>query len=334
MTEHPIHPAPEHGLSRRQFLGTTAAAALGALAARGARAGQESPPAEPALPTRILGRTGREVTILGLGLGALGDGHLPEEQVCSVLTEALDLGITYIDTARTYGQTQAYVGPIVAARRESFFLTSKIRPIHLLGPARDQLEAALTDLRTEVLDLVFIHQLADHPFEDLEKSDGVLTVLRKAKEEGLVRHIGASGHHTPGVFAPLLESVPDLDVIMVPVNLVDRHLYTFDSEVIPKAVEKGVAVVAMKLLGGVPDWAYAPGRGRLIADDVYEPTIRYALGHAGVTTGIVGFSTGEELRKGVEAVRRYRPLEETELAALDDRCRALAGEWGLHFGPA
>lgn len=326
--------ALSRGITRREFLGAAASvAALTTVAGRASRA-EEAPEAEAApIPKRVLGRTGREVTILGIGLGALGDGGLPEGQVCSVLTEALDLGITYVDTAPIYGKTQSYVGPIIEARREGLFLTSKIRPPHLVGPAREQLESALRDLRTDALDLVHIHQVADHPFESLEQPDGVLTVLRKAKEEGLVRHIGASGHHTPQSFLPLLEAAPDLDVIMVPVNVVDRHLYAFESEVIPRASEAGTAVIAMKLLGGVPGWQYGVGRGRLVSADFYEPTIRYALGHEGVTTGIVGFCTSEELRMGVEVARRFRPLDAEELAALDAPSRQLAAEWGAHFGP-
>jgi uncharacterized protein len=323
-----------HAITRREFLGVAAsAAAFTTIVGRASAASQPPVTGPTPIATRVLGRTGREVTILGIGLGALGDGGLPEDQVCSVLTEALDLGITYVDTAPIYGKTQSYVGPIIEARRDGLFLTSKIRPPHLLGPAREQLERALRDLRTDAIDLVHIHQVADHPFDSLEQPDGVLTVLRKAKEEGLVRHIGASGHHTPRSFLPLLEAAPDLDVIMVPVNVVDRHLYAFESEVIPSATARGTAVIAMKLLGGVPGWQYGVGRGRLVSADFYEPTIRYALGHEGVTTGIVGFSTSEELRMGVEVARRFRPLEASELAALEEPSRQLAAEWGAHFGP-
>lgn len=317
----------EHGLTRREFL---AAAAGGALVAAAGRAAALEP---PPLPRRTLGRTGRELTVLGIGIGALGDGGLPEEQVCQVVTEALDQGINFLDTAPIYGRTQAYVGPIVEARRSEVFLTSKVRPVGVLGPARKQIEDALTNLRTDHVDLCHIHMVADHPLEELEQEDGVLTVLRKAKEEGLVRAIGASGHHTPGSFLPLFERAPDLDAIMVPINMVDRHIYSFESAVIPKARELGMAVIAMKLLGGVPNWQYGVGRGRLVSEETYTATLRYGLCHEAVTAGIVGFSTVEELAKGLAVARELTPLSPEELTALEEPTRRIAAEWGAHYGP-
>ncbi len=314
-----------HGsVSRREFLG----AAAGALAAGaiGARA------QEPAIPRRVLGRTGHEASILALGLGALGDGNLPEETVQEVLSGALDAGINYIDTAPIYGDSQAHAGPVVEARRSEMFLVSKVGPMPDKATARGTLEKSLTDLRTDHFDLVHVHNLGDFSAEQVDGPNGVLTMLREAKEEGLVRHLGVSGHHTPSRFPKLYEAAPDLDVTMFPLNVVDRFLYSFDSTVRPAAAERGIAVVAMKLFGGVPGWQYAPGRGRLATEEWYERAFRYTLHLEHVVTAVVGLCSLEELAKAVETAKSARPFSEDELAALDEPCRRVAEEWGLHYG--
>ncbi len=317
---------PGGGVSRREFLG----AAAGALAAGALAAGAQ----EPAIPRRVLGRTGFEASILALGIGAMGDGGLPAETVQEVISGALDAGINYIDAAPTYGSAQAFAGPVIEARRSEMFLVSKIRPMPDKAAARATLEKSLSDLRTDHFDLVHLHNIGDFAPEQVDGPEGALTMLREAKEEGLVRHLGVSGHHTPSRFPKLYEAAPDLDVTMFPLNIIDRGIYAFESAVRPAAVEHGLAVVAMKLLGGVPGWQYAPGRGRLATDEWYERAFRYTLHLEHVVTAVVGFSSLEELSRGVEMAKSAQPFTEEELAALEGPCGQVAAEWGLHYGSA
>lgn len=317
----------DHGLSRREFLRSAAGlAALGGLSDLGVSQ-------EPgAIPKRKLGPIDYEVTIAALGVGAMGDGRLPEPHVLEVFQAVLERGVNYIDTASTYGDTQRMIGPLVEEWRDRIFLVSKCKE-HTYDAAWAQVEQSLRDLRTDHLDLLHLHNLGDFDLDHLEEPDGTLTAMRAMKDQGIVRHLGASGHLRPPHFLRLLERVQDVEVIMVPINVVDRHTYAFDSEVVPAAKEAGLAVVAMKVLGGVTAWRYAPAQGLLIAPEYYETAMRYSLGHPSVSACVIGFSTVEELDQGLAIARDLRPLSEEELAAFEPTSRELAGQWGYHFGP-
>lgn len=255
----------DHGLSRREFLRSAAGlAALGGLSDLGVSQ-------EPgAIPKRKLGPIDYEVTIAALGVGAMGDGRLPEPHVLEVFQAVLERGVNYIDTASTYGDTQRMIGPLVEEWRDRIFLVSKCKE-HTYNAAWAQVEQSLRDLRTDHLDLLHLHNLGDFDLDHLEEPDGTLTAMRAMKDQGIVRHLGASGHLRPPHFLRLLERVQDVEVIMVPINVVDRHTYAFDSEVVPAAKEAGLAVVAMKVLGGVTAWRYAPAQGLLIAPEYMRP---------------------------------------------------------------
>lgn len=318
-------------LSRRGFLRAAAGAvAAGALA--GAVRADDAAEPKP-IPKRVLGRTGYDTSILALGLGALGDGRLPEQTVVEVLNGALDAGINYLDTASTYGSVQAFAGSVIGRRRSEMFLVSKIKPLGRDGVWR-QLEKSLADMQTDKVELLHLHNIGDFDLDELEQSEGPLTAVREMKEQGLTKHIGATGHLKPPAFLRLFEIADDIDVVMFPLNIVDRHTYVFESRVVPAARERGIAVMAMKMLGGVVGWQYGPGRGLFTSDALYAPTIRYALGLEGVTAGVMGLCSVEELNQAVDLVRSYEPLSEGELAALEDRTKSLAGQRGLHYGPA
>jgi hypothetical protein len=317
------------GVSRREFLRSAAGAmAVGALAA-GAR-GEVSE--APGIPKRKLGRTGFEASILAIGIGAMGDGRLPEDQCQATLTEALDQGITYVDTAPNYGMSQSYIGPVIAARRSGIFLTSKVEAQDRDGVLR-QIDKSLADLRTDAIDLVHIHNLGDFRLETIDSDDGALTALRQAKDKGLIRHIGASGHLRPPHFPKLLERASDIDVVMCPINFVDRYLYPFESLVVPAVKVAGAALVGMKPLGGVVSWSYGPGLGRLRDEPHYTNTLRYAMGFPGLVTSVMGLCSPEEVRRAVAAARSFKPLSDAEIAALEPTGRAFAAEWGLRYGP-
>ncbi|MBD3177161.1 MAG: hypothetical protein GF320_18455 [Armatimonadia bacterium] len=321
-----LHPR----LSRRDFLRSAAGvAALGGL--HGASRAQDEA-GDEGLPKRKLGPIDYEATIVAIGLGAMGDGRVPEPQVLEVLQAALEAGINYVDCAPIYGETQRFVGPIIEEWRDRIFLVSKCNQ-KSYDAAWAQVEQTLEDLHTDHLDLLHLHNLGDFNLDHIEAADGTLTAIREMKEQGLVRHIGASGHLRPPHFLKLLEQASDVELIMVPVNVVDRHVYIFDGEVVPAAREAGRAVVAMKVLGGVVGWQYGPGRGRLTTAEQYDLTMRYALGHPAVSTGVVGFSTVQELEQGLSVARNLSPVTEEELSAFDETAKELASQWGFHFGP-
>jgi hypothetical protein len=183
--------------NRRSFLkklALTGTAATAAGAATAAAAG--SPPALTPVPRRKLGMTGAEVSILGLGLGSVftkafsGDPEATEQ----VLRRALAHGVNYWDTARSYGESERMLGPVVEKVRDQVYLVSKSAVRTYDGFMRE-LEISLKDLRTDHIDLYHIHNLNPNKDPDLKLiENGAVKAAIKAKEEGMIGNYGVTGH--------------------------------------------------------------------------------------------------------------------------------------------
>jgi predicted aldo/keto reductase-like oxidoreductase len=311
--------------TRRDFL-RAASSAAGALLLG------EAGPTQTQLPKRTLGRTGLEVSILALGLGAAGDGNVDPGIVTEVIEAALDAGVNWIDTAPNYERMQATLGGVVARRRPEAYVTTKVEEHTRIG-ALAQIEQSRRELQVDVVDVAFIHNLGDFDRDHLLGPEGAFTALREAREAGHVRFLGVSGHSRPGKFAPVIRT-GEVDVVMVAMNYVDRHIYDFEEQVLPAAGEQQCGTLCMKVLGGVPNWNYRNvGHARLGALEHYESAVRYALS-LDVAAAVMGLCNLTELRAALDAVRRFRPLTEDERAALLATGARLAPEWGPHYGPA
>ena len=176
-------------LSRREFLG---AAALGPLGAKAM--------GDPAkLPTRAFGRTGAQVPILAFGAGSRFLAYKDDDEALAVLTRAIDMGITYVDTAHNYGEgrSEERVGRLMPARRAEVFLATKLSA-RKADDARRQLELSLKRLKTDRLDVLHVHSLES--LEDLaaiEAPEGVLKVVLEARDQKVTRFVGITGHADP-----------------------------------------------------------------------------------------------------------------------------------------
>lgn len=316
----------EGGLTRRAFLqlAGAGAAALGLAGRLGA--GMAGPGS--GLPTRTLGRTGVRVSVLGLGTAALGGR--PDEEAIRLLRAAVDLGVTYIDTAPAhggYGRAQLQIGEALHDRRSEIFLVTKCFVPDGAGALRD-LERSLKELRTDRADLVLAHSIGanEMPPGVVFSPAGVLSALRRMQEEGLARFVGISGHNRPERFVRALREF-DLDVMMTAVNFADVNTYNFEGVAWPLARERGAGLVAMKVFGGVRRGAANVPRER------HDLAFRYALSLEGCATAVIGMLSDAELRQNVERARRFSPLSAEELGSLSGPGRELARHWGAHFGP-
>ena len=312
--------------TRREFIHVLAGAAGGlALASR------VSPQSEPApLPRRVLGRTGLEVSILSLGLGAPGDGNVDPTIVTQVVETGLDAGINYIDTAPNYERMQATLGPIMRRRRNEAYVTTKVEEQTREG-ALAQIERSRREMQVDVVDVGFIHNVGDFDLDYMLGPNGAFTALRQARDAGHIRFLGISGHSRPAKFAPIIRT-GEVDVVMVAMNFVDRHLYNFEEQVMPVVREHDCGVICMKVLGGVPGWTYTNvGHARLA--EHYEAAVRYALSLDGPATAVMGLCNPQELQTALDTVRRFRPLAEDERAVLLATGGRLAPTWGYHYGP-
>jgi uncharacterized protein len=206
-------------LSRRDFLRTGAAGAAILLGNTLPLWGAEK---KAKLPQRPLGKTGVKVPILGLGTVAVGNMTNKKDAV-ALLNKAIDLGVTYIDTAppRTriavmtgYARAHSYLKGILKERRKEIFIVTKCLETDgskTLGLLKKNLE----ELGIEQADLVYTHSIghAVYDFDTLVGDKGPMAALEKAKKDGLTRFVGITGHNRPEKFAKVIAR-RDIDVMM------------------------------------------------------------------------------------------------------------------------
>ncbi|BAM03646.1 aldo/keto reductase [Phycisphaera mikurensis] len=255
-------------LPRRDLLKrlSAVAAAAGLPLAAGAEGSSSSAagsaPSAPArdrvgelLPTRPLGRTGERVTVLGLGgyhVGAIGS----ERDAEALIEEAMAGGIRFIDTAVSYqngGSEQRFGELLVPKHRDVLYLMSKVNAKDARG-TRKQLDGSLKRLGVDVIDLYQIHSLESVGDVDERLDNGVLDELMKARDEGKIRHIGFTGHRDPAAFHRMLDRLDGLgthlDAAQMPMNVIEPGYLSYTETVLPRLVEHGYGVLAMKTLAG------------------------------------------------------------------------------------
>jgi uncharacterized protein len=282
---------------------------------------------------RVLGRTGVQVPVLGLGTAP--SGHRPEKDAVAFYRQCLDAGVTHLDTGPArggFGNAQTYLGQILPERRREVFLATRCcEPDG--EKALQQLKQNLADLRIEQADLVYVQSIGDDNMapERIFAANGVCRALEKARRDGLTRFLGVSGHHRPWRFLKALEEW-DFDVMLNAVSLVSRHIYNFEEQVWPAAASKGIGLLAMKVFGGVADSAKS-AKGAHLPDDLMPAGLRYSLGLPGVSGAVLGLYNEEELRQALAWVRSYTPLTAEDLATLETPTRDLASAWGEPYGP-
>jgi len=266
------------------------------------------------LPGRVLGRTGREVSLFGLGgEGVLRTFGRPADAV-RVIHRALDCGVTYCDTAPAYADSINYYGAALGERRNDVFLASKTHDRTRDGSLR-LLDDSLRRLKTDHLDLWQLHDLRTvEQLDQIFGPGGALEALLQAKTEGRVKHLGITGHHDPNI---LLEAMRrfDFDTVLVALNAADVHRQSFIHTVLPEARRRGMGVIAMKVCAA----------GRLLSAMPMAEALGYVLSLEGVTNAIVGCSTPDEVEENARIVRAFRSLDAAALRGLEQRTRTQAG---------
>lgn len=285
------------------------------------------------LPQRILGKTGVSVPVLGLGTAPAGMG-LPDDEAIGLFHAALDLGVTYLDTAPGYDRAQVQLGHVMKDRRDEAFLVTKTYA-DSGKKALEILEQSLRDLQTDCVDMTFVHSVGSLSGDEILAKDGALAGLREAQKRGLTRFVGFTAHNRPAIAARILKET-DVDAMMVAMNFVDRHTYQFETEVLPLAIKQGAGVAAMKVFGGAPQMKYENPTASILSQSEasdHALAFRYALGLPGVHVAVIGVYTEDELRQNVAWAKNYTPLSKSELTRLTQFGAKVAAQWGAHFGP-
>ncbi len=252
---------------------------------------------------RTLGRTGLELSIVGFGGFHLVE--VPRGEAARLLNAYLDAGGNYIETAAGYGDgiSERKIGEAVAGRRDEFVLASKSIQRTREGVLRD-LDASLRHLRTDHVDLFFIHALqkVDEVRRVLEPG-GALEAAEEAQRGGKARFVAVSGHGRP---TALLHAVRRhrFDALMTGFNYFDRFNFPqIEGELLPLCLEKGVGVLGMKAL--------ADGYLHRSAG----PALRYALGLP-IASLVVGINRQDQLAQALAAAEHFTPMTEEERAEL------------------
>ncbi|HEX2568988.1 MAG TPA: aldo/keto reductase [Polyangia bacterium] len=289
------------------------------------------------LPRRPLGRTGRTVSVLGLGAGALGRDDLDERAAEHLLHAALDQGIDFIDTARSYGRAEERIGRYLAHRRQEFVLSTKGGygaegiPDWTGACITAGIEAALVRLRTERIDIFHLHSC---PLEVLTRDD-ILGALAQAVRAGKIAMAGYSGDNEPLDWA--IRS-GHFGAVECSLNLCDQRVL---GGTLAAAEERGLGAIIKRPLANAP-WRFAERPG---ADDVavywerlralaLDPAgldwdalaLRFAAFTPGVSTCIVGTASLEHLRRNASLLGQG-PLP----AGLIEQVRAAFGRHGADW---
>ena len=308
-------------MRRREFLKQAAVTAATFAASNQIKA---KTPANP-IAKRTLGRTGEQLSIIAFGGIVVMNETTGESS--NIVAEAVDRGINYFDVAPSYGNAQERLGPALAPYRKNCFLACKTEG-RMKDDSRKQLEESLRLLKTDHVDLYQFHALTK--MTELDKvlgPGGAMETFEAAKKEGKIRYIGFSVHSAETAVAAL-DRYP-FDTILFPLNFV---LYTqagFGPQIMEKAQEKKVGILALKSMAKTV-WPADQKKDHPEPKCWYKPAgfpdeasmgLRWTLGHP-ITAAI---PPGDEryFRLAMDVAQNYKPLEQHEEHAL------LAGATGV-----
>ena len=316
-------------------LGTAAAAGFAAKSVMGETPGAipalpVNPATPDAMPTRNLGKTGYQVGIFSLGGQAAIEQPNNFDVAVPLIERALDLGVNYADTSARYGGveerwSEQYFGEVMKSRRSEVFLATKSHDRTRDGSLK-LLERSLELLKTDHIDLWQMHALSrPEQVEQSFASGGAIEAFVEAKEQGIVRNLGISGHADPDVLIEAIERFP-FDTVLLALNAADPYHLSFKEKLLPLAVEREMGIIGMKI----------PARGLILSSWTApeDPESRYANTVPGtidmqeamryvlslpVSTVIVGCDDIAQLEENVKIARAFNPMNEAQLAELEQR---------------
>jgi aryl-alcohol dehydrogenase-like predicted oxidoreductase len=299
---------------------------------------------------RKFGRTGNQVSVVGLGAAPIGFLETQQQQVARILNLLLDEGVNVIDTAAAYQGSEQAIGQAVAHRRDEYVLISKCgepgnpdsdewKPEAL----RASVDRALTRLRTDHLDVMLLHTCG---LELLRRGEA-LDALAGARQAGKVRHIGYSGDNEAAAYAATL---PDVAVVETSLNICDQANI---ERVLPEARVRDVAIIAKRPIANAAwkDLSEQPGFYQDYAKDYArrlarmnvspadlgfegdqrdawpELALRFTLSLPGVHTAIIGTTNPDHARANLAAAA-HGPLGQAVLQRIRDAFRSAESDSG------
>jgi len=273
------------------------------------------------IPKRPLGRTGLEVSVLGIGGYHLGSAD-SETESTQIVNEALDAGVNFFDNAWEYhrGLSEERLGRALKGKRDRAIVMTKVcthgRDKNV---AMRQLEESLTRLQTDHLDVWQIHEVIYENDPDLIFApNGAAEALLEAKQQGKVRFLGFTGHKDPSIHLRMLSHNFPFDTVQMPLNCLDATFRSFEANVLPEVNRRGIAALGMKSLGG---------SGELVREGAVVVTmgLRYAMSLP-VAVTVSGIDSLTVLHQNLEVARGFQPFTAAEMQNIRETCRLDASD--------
>jgi predicted aldo/keto reductase-like oxidoreductase len=263
---------------------------------------------------RALGKTGLEVSALGLGCMRLPE-HDPET-AAQVVDTAIKAGINYFETTRGYinGRCQHLVAGGLKGRSRGLIVSGKagIDDETTADGYRREIELQMEILGVDYLEFFQVGWFRLGKLEALRKKGGALEALDRAREEGIVGHIGFTGHDKPENFTKVVETGL-FDSLTIPYNMVDRSY----APTIKRAGELGVGVIAMCPVAGGMLASPAPQLQELIpggATTTAAAALQFILGNPDVSCAASGMETPAMVKENVATVEGFEGMSEEDRA--------------------
>ena len=278
---------------------------------------------------RTLGRTGEQVSAIGMGGYHIGHHGLSEDDSIRLVRTAIDGGITFMDNSWDYneGESEVRMGKALkdGYRRKAFLMTKidgRTKEV-----AAQQIETCLKRLQTDHIDLVQHHEIIR--FDDPDRifaEGGAMEAVLGAKEAGKIRYIGFTGHKDPHIHMYMLKVAADhdfhFDTVQMPLNVMDAHYRSFGQMVLPELVKREIGVLGMKSMGD----------GVILKSKAVSPMecLHYAL-TLPTSVVITGIDKPEILEQALEAAKTFKPMSRDQIAQLLAKTKeaAMAGKYEL-----
>ena len=278
---------------------------------------------------RKLGRTGEEVSAIGMGGYHLANHGLTGKQSIRMVRDAIERGITFMDNSWDYneGQSEIIMGKALKdGYRQKVFLMTKIDG-RTKKTAKTQLETCLKRLQTDHIDLVQHHEIIRFDDPDRIFADGGANeALLDAKKAGKIRYIGFTGHKDPHIHLYMLKVAAEhgfhFDTAQMPLNVMDAHFRSFAQMVLPELIEQKIGVLGMKSMAD----------GVILKSRTVSPIecLHYALSLP-TSVVITGIDKPKILDQAFEAVKTFKPMNRTQISNLLAKAKpvAMAGKYEL-----
>lgn len=272
---------------------------------------------------RDFGNSGVKVSALGFGAMRLpqerikGKSQIKQEKSVEIMQRAFELGVNYVDTAYNYneGESELAVGKALKGWRERVYLSTKM-PTWIVEKKDDYrrfLEEQLERLKVEYIDFYHFHFLNEDNFKNIVLKYDFLREARKAKDEGLIKHISFSSHDRPEFMKRIID-IGIFESVLCQYNLLDRS----NEGVIAYAKEKGLGVAVMGPVGG----------GRLASSGILkeiltgsvkstpELALRFVLANENVSVALSGMENMQMVEENLRVASLSRPLSKEELETI------------------